>query len=85
MSTQAEENYKKFKDKIYKGNKGSRKQELIDFADLHHKEQLEKIMPSAKTIQSNAEDYNAYHGGGGREFVDGAFWIKENLLKTIEK
>jgi len=44
MSKQAEENYKKFKDKIYKGNKGSRRQELIDFADLHHKEQLEKFI-----------------------------------------
>ena len=66
----AEEFYNKGIEWLDKSNEGSRKQELIDFAEAYHKAEVEAI--------SDEDVNNEFSRGTSIEAIQ---WFKEQLLK----
>ena len=92
MSEQAEKNYKKFGgveyDKFDKKADKFTYYDMIGFADEHHKEQLEKKMPSDREIRDKFNHRFEQNRTGKKRLKEqelGAKWLKYKLLKTIEK
>ena len=61
----AEDFYEKGTDWLYKGNKGSRKQELIDFAEAYHQSRVKAISDDEilQCVKHSANGITVYRDG----------------------